>query len=224
VRPFAVPDEDDATKVDSGAPGRGITIPRWGLLLGFLLALLIGGGVVALVVHDHGAKSASTPTSESTSTTTSAAGATTPEASDPVGTRLGGGPSDATTVTDTTSTTRPLSPVTGLAPVVSETGHHFGMVPVGTTSGDWPIVISNPNTVPLEISLEGGATDPPFDATVGTCGGNSVVLPAGGSCRITFTFTPTSIGSVAGNTGITVVVVSTNANKHYDITFAGIGK
>ena len=202
---------------DSDDTSRGVTLPRWGIVLGVIVVLVVGGVGVALVVADDDSDTTSSvatqkgtsTSSEQSAPTTSASGAR--ESTAPGGGSGNGGsgvaPPASTTPTPT-STTTPRSPVTGLAPVVSETGHHFGMVKVGATSGYWPIVISNPNTVPLEIGVAGGAADDPFDGNAGTCGGNTLVLPPDGSCMMSYTFVPTAVGSVADSTSIEVTVVA----------------
>jgi hypothetical protein len=90
---------------------------------------------------------------------------------------------------------------TGTVVSLSATGISFGDQQVGTTSLGIPIKVTNVGTVPLAISQIsiGGANPADFTQT-NNCG---LGIPAGASCTIKISFTPTATGSRSATLDIT---------------------
>lgn len=82
---------------------------------------------------------------------------------------------------------------TGTSVQLTPAGLNFGNQPVGTTSGRKIITLSNKGSVVLNISLISVTGMNPGDfAQVTNCG---TAVPAGGTCSIGVTFTPSATGS-----------------------------
>jgi hypothetical protein len=102
--------------------------------------------------------------------------------------------------------------------VIAPTTVDFGNVPVGSTSPAQTVTLSNTGTAALDVTALTAATAP-FVRTGGTC---SVTLPitiaAGGSCTLTYTFSPTTTGAASE-----VLTVTANAPGSGTITLTGTG-
>lgn len=71
----------------------------------------------------------------------------------------------------------------------------FGLIGVGSTSAAKNLLVSNTGNAPLTISAVGAATAPFARVAGGTCGSLlPIVVPAGGSCTIRYTFSPAAAG------------------------------
>jgi hypothetical protein len=95
---------------------------------------------------------------------------------------------------------------TGVAPavVLSSTNVVFGNQNVGSTSAAMPVTLTNNGTSPLNITgfaISGGNAGD-FGQT-NTCGTPPVALPAGMSCTINFTFSPSAANNRASTFTVT---------------------
>jgi hypothetical protein len=86
----------------------------------------------------------------------------------------------------------------GVAPrfLISPTRFDFGEVPVGTTSANQQVTVTNAGLAPVVVSMAGGAA--------GVFGGfqdcQGKTLAVGDSCHITYQFSPIAAGTVTGST------------------------
>ncbi|NNF39153.1 MAG: choice-of-anchor D domain-containing protein [Gemmatimonadetes bacterium] len=97
--------------------------------------------------------------------------------------------------------------------LVSPTGFDFGEVPLGTTSTEQSVTVSNLGPGPVEVSMAGGAAGV-FGGSQ-NCQGNT--LNEGESCEIFYRFTPQSAGETTGSTSATL------NGQVAAFDFAGIG-
>ena len=91
-----------------------------------------------------------------------------------------------------------LSPLFAVpAPVVSITpgSVDFGAQDVGTTSGEETVTLSNSGNADLLISSL--TVTAPFSIAGGTCGALPITVSIGGSCTLTFTYSPTEAGAAS---------------------------
>lgn len=126
---------------------------------------------------------------------------------------------DATGLTDTATVT-----VTVTAPfpiTVAPTAFDFGNVPVGGESPTQTLVVTNISSAAQTITVGGGGIASPFNAASTSCGGPSIVLAAGGTCTIGYSFLPTAEGPANGSTAIQVDAAGTT--RSYTITTTGTG-
>jgi hypothetical protein len=106
---------------------------------------------------------------------------------------------------------------------VSPLALDFGSVPVGTTAPAKAVQVMNTGPSPFgPINIFGGA--PPtadFNASQ-NCQG--VTLPAGGSCQISYTFTPGAAGKVGDLSSFTISPTSSQSDgEDFSVTLAGCG-
>ena len=91
---------------------------------------------------------------------------------------------------------------TGTAPVsLSPASLTFASQLIGTTSAKKSVTLKNNQAVPLTIS--GISTSGDFAQVSATCPLSPKTLAAGASCTVSVTFTPTTLGTRAGNLTIT---------------------
>jgi hypothetical protein len=101
---------------------------------------------------------------------------------------------------------------------IAPTSVPFGNTPIGSTSAPQAVTLSNVGTAALDVTALTAAAAP-FAATGGTCGAAlPITIAAGGSCTLTFTFSPTATG--AANQ---VLTVTANAPGSGTITLTGTG-
>lgn len=101
---------------------------------------------------------------------------------------------------------------------IAPTSVPFGNVPIGSTSATQTVTLSNVGTAPLDVATLTAAAAP-FAATGGTCGAAlPITIAAGGSCTLTYTFSPTVTG--ASNQ---VLTLTANAPGSGTITLTGNG-
>ncbi|MFN8512849.1 MAG: choice-of-anchor D domain-containing protein [Chloroflexia bacterium] len=107
------------------------------------------------------------------------------------------------TITDTASGTPQTVSLTGIGITanisVAPSALDFGYQQVGTTSASQTITVTNIGSGPVTISnvvKSGGAMGNQFNIVGNTCfsAGNGATLPPGGTCTITVTFSPNSVG------------------------------
>ena len=91
---------------------------------------------------------------------------------------------------------------TGVAPAISvpTTSVAFGNTLVGATAGPVDVTVSNPGTAPLTVS---GVTVTGTNAADFTAAGCTTAVPAGGSCTVAVSFTPSATGGRTGTLTIT---------------------
>ncbi|HEY1937258.1 MAG TPA: choice-of-anchor D domain-containing protein [Candidatus Angelobacter sp.] len=122
-------------------------------------------------------------------------------------------------LTFNTNSTTPVGPVslsgsgTVVAPSFSPTLLVFGAQTIGTTSGSQSVTLNNSNTVPLSLTAIGAGGD--FSQT-NNCGSS---LPAGGSCTVNVSFTPTGRG-----TRTTFITATGSFPGIPSVTLSGIGQ
>jgi hypothetical protein len=88
--------------------------------------------------------------------------------------------------------------------VLTPASYNFGTVPYGG-SATWPITISNPGSSPLTVSsIAMSGADYSVDPNGGTtpCASTTPVVPPGGSCTVSVTIAPTSIGTLSGTLSV----------------------
>jgi uncharacterized repeat protein (TIGR01451 family) len=87
---------------------------------------------------------------------------------------------------------------TGVAPVISvaPASLAFGSVPIGTTSSQQTVTVSNLGTSALHVS--GAAASAPFAISSDGCSGAGAIAP-GGSCQIAVQYAPASTGPASGS-------------------------
>jgi hypothetical protein len=91
---------------------------------------------------------------------------------------------------------------TGIRVTVAPTSLNFGNVAVGQTSAPLTATITNVTGAPLgPLAVAGGAPGGPFFPSQ-TCGG--ATLPAGGTCVVTYTFTPTALGTASASSDFSI--------------------
>ena len=106
-------------------------------------------------------------------------------------------------ITDDASNSPQKTALTGIGTIVklSPISINFGDQAVGTTSPAVPVTLTNKGNVTLNISdIEITGANASDFAQANNCGNN---LPAGGSCKIKVTFTPTAPGARAASLTIT---------------------
>lgn len=102
--------------------------------------------------------------------------------------------------------------------VIAPTTVGFGDVPVGNTSTPQSVTLSNSGSAALDVTALTAAAAP-FTRTGGTCAATPpITIAAGGSCTLTYTFSPTATG--AANQ---VLTVTANAPGSGTITLTGTG-
>jgi uncharacterized repeat protein (TIGR01451 family) len=102
--------------------------------------------------------------------------------------------------------------------VIAPTTVAFGNLPVGNTSTEQVVTLSNTGTAALDVSALTGATAP-FSRTGGTCAGTlPITIAAGGSCTVGYTFAPTATGAASQ-----VLTITANAPGSGTITLTGTG-
>lgn len=82
-------------------------------------------------------------------------------------------------------------------PTLTPLTQDFGQEPVGITSATHTFVVSNPSPFPIAVS--GAVTTGDFAIVTNNC----AAVVAGGSCQITVSFTPTTIGARTGTLSVT---------------------
>jgi hypothetical protein len=97
--------------------------------------------------------------------------------------------------------------------LISPTAFDFGSVPVGTTSAQQTVTITNVSGSSVVMSGAGGAAGE-FGG-VQNCQGKT--LAAGASCQMFYAFTPTAVGPVTGSTN------GTWNGQAFQLTFTGAG-
>jgi hypothetical protein len=97
--------------------------------------------------------------------------------------------------------------------LISPTGLDFGSVPVGTTSAQQTVTITNVSESSVVMSGTGGAAGE-FGGSQ-NCQGKT--LAAGASCQMFYAFTPTAVGPVTGSTN------GTWNGQAFQMTFTGTG-
>jgi hypothetical protein len=125
--------------------------------------------------------------------------------------------SGSLTLTDSASTSPQAASLKGKGtqPVtLSATVLTFGNQNVGTVSSSKVVVLTNWQSVPLNISAIAISGD--FGQS-NNCGAS---LPAGGTCTISFTFSPTATGTRSG----TFTVTDDAANSPQTVSLSGTGK
>lgn len=114
---------------------------------------------------------------------------------------------------------------TGVAPavVLSSANVVFGNQNVGSTSAAMPVTLTNSGTSPLNITgfaISGGNAGD-FGQT-NNCGTPPVALPAGMSCTINFTFTPSGAGARATTFTITDDAPSPGSTQAVALSGTGV--
>ena len=107
--------------------------------------------------------------------------------------------------------------------VAGPTSHDFGNVNVGSTSPPMVTVITNTGGDPFgPMNMFGGAPPTPeFDASQ-NCQG--VTLAPGGSCNISYTFTPSGPGPLSDVSNFTISATSSQAaGEDFTVNLAGCG-
>lgn len=99
----------------------------------------------------------------------------------------------------------------------------FGDTPVGTTSPAVTVQVTNTGTTSFgPVSIFGGS--PPtaeFNASQ-NCQGKT--LPAGGSCQITYTFSPSAPGELTDRSSFTISPTASQSDgEDFTVTLAGCG-
>jgi len=112
---------------------------------------------------------------------------------------------------------RPDAPASPLA--VTATGHDFGPVAVGATTGARLIVITNISALPTTVTATAPAPTFAFLAGSSSCSG---VLPAGATCTIGYRFRPPAAGPHELRGGLTVTG-STGGSRTYPVVLRGHG-
>lgn len=88
--------------------------------------------------------------------------------------------------------------------LVLSTPVDFGAVGVGSTSAAKNLLVLNAGNAPLAISAVGAATAPFARVAGGTCGNLlPIVVPAGGSCTMRYTFSPAATGPASRSLSFT---------------------
>jgi hypothetical protein len=107
----------------------------------------------------------------------------------------------------------PAAPLAALTPATAD----FGSVTVGTSSAGSAFTLANAGnaTLPVTSVSLGGTNTANFSITANTCGSS---LPAGASCTITVTFTP----SATGNDSATLSVVDSVGTQTSTLTGTGV--
>lgn len=101
------------------------------------------------------------------------------------------------------------------------------IAPVSFDFGEWllgatssvDVTITN-NSTDTVTTAGGGFTGFGFSAGQGSCSGT---LVAGASCALTYSFTPSQLGPVSGQTGIGVTMAAGGISRTYPISFSGTG-
>jgi streptogramin lyase len=124
----------------------------------------------------------------------------------------------ATVGTNVTAATVPTLSLTGVGGLTTDgisTGAlSFGTVPLGSTSAAQNVTITASATAPLELSALTTAGD--FTRSATNC---SASLPAGSSCTVSLTFTPTALAARTG----TLSIGSDVAASPQVVSLTGIG-
>ncbi|MDO8364608.1 MAG: choice-of-anchor D domain-containing protein [Actinomycetota bacterium] len=113
---------------------------------------------------------------------------------------------------------------TGVNPITAApVSHDFGPTPVGSASAPRQTVITNTGSVPFgPINIFGGAPPTAEFGASQNCQG--VTLPAGGTCSINYTFTPSGAGTFNDTSSFTI---SPTANQQdgtdFSVALAGTG-
>ncbi len=95
----------------------------------------------------------------------------------------------------------------------SPTSLVFGTVPVGATSASQSITVTNVSGGTLFVVGSGGATT--HFGGISSC--NSVTLPAGGTCELSYAFAPTVVGPVTEN------ATGSLDNQTFSLPLTGVG-
>ncbi|MDZ7791045.1 MAG: choice-of-anchor D domain-containing protein [Xanthomonadales bacterium] len=112
---------------------------------------------------------------------------------------------------------------TGVAPIIDVAPNvNFGTVVTDTTSGAQTITIDNTGDDALEVTGFDPAVTAPFSLDFSGCGASlPFSVPAGASCDLSATFSPTSTGSA--DTTVTVQSDSLNSdNNQFSLTGEGV--
>lgn len=104
---------------------------------------------------------------------------------------------------------------------VAPTSIFFGSVDAGTTSAAIAAVVTNTGSAPFgPINMFGGA--PPTGEFGASQNCQATTLPAGGSCQITYTFSPTAAGQVTDCSSFTISPASSQTDGFdFTITLSG---
>jgi hypothetical protein len=99
--------------------------------------------------------------------------------------------------------------------------HDFGTVGIGVTSPVYGMVLTNSTT--SAVSFTYGSVSAPFALYASNCGAS---LPAGGSCNLQFTFTPTAPGIVQQVYSVTAAgqTITSNGATVTGVTLTGTGQ
>jgi Bacterial Ig-like domain (group 3) len=112
---------------------------------------------------------------------------------------------------------------TGVNPITAApTSHDCGAVAVGTTSPSMATVITNTSADPFgPLNIFGGAPSPPFNASQ-NCQG--ATLAPGGTCNVSYTFSPSAPGVVNDTSTFTVSATGDQAaGEDFTVALTGCG-
>jgi hypothetical protein len=99
--------------------------------------------------------------------------------------------------------------------LITPTTLAFGPIATGTTSAAQVVTITNQSATSVLMSSTGGSLAAPFTADLSNCEGQT--LAPGGTCHMTYTFSPTGVGdALATATGLW-------NGKKYSVKMSGTG-
>lgn len=106
---------------------------------------------------------------------------------------------------------------------ISTTSIDFGEVDVGTTAGPTSVTLTNGGGDPFgPINIFGGA--PPTNEFNASQNCQGTTLPAGGSCSVSYTFTPGAQGTFNDSSNFTVSETSNqNDGEDFAVALTGVG-
>ena len=99
----------------------------------------------------------------------------------------------------------------------------FGSVDIGNTGGPISVTLTNTGGSPFgPINIFGGAPPSPAFNASQNCQGTT--LPAGGSCTVNYTFSPTAAGPATDTSAFTISQTSSQSDgEDFSVTLVGVG-
>ena len=99
----------------------------------------------------------------------------------------------------------------------------FGSVDIGNTGGPISVTLTNTGGSPFgPINIFGGAPPSPAFNASQNCQGTT--LPAGGSCTVNYTFSPTAAGPATDTSAFTISQTSSQSDgEDFSVTLLGVG-